>query len=163
MNGKKALLAAGLAAAGLLAAAGCGQETPDPTAEQVVVTVKTGQQELAGEPAANTFVDASGEAVAYEDVLTGTCTAYTDNAETATGASPDYGDVAVDPTLIPYGTRLYITAEDGSYVYGYATAVDTGAAMEDGDVLCDLYLDSEEECDDFGRREMLVYLLPDEA
>lgn len=177
MNGKKVTaFVAGLTAASLFVAAGCAAkpEPPDSTAEQVIVTVKvkpeqTSQPETSSKPdesevpKENTFVDEAGEVVEYEDVLTGICTAYTGDPKTAAGAAPEVGVVAVDPGQIPYGTRLYITSEDGSIVYGYAIAADTGDAMVDGDVLCDLYLDSEEECEAFGRQLMQVYLLPDDS
>jgi 3D (Asp-Asp-Asp) domain-containing protein len=42
---------------------------------------------------------------------------------TATGAVLDRGIVAVDPSIIPLGTRLYIPG------YGFAVAADTGAAI----------------------------------
>ncbi|MEI3014032.1 MAG: 3D domain-containing protein [Ruthenibacterium lactatiformans] len=35
-----------------------------------------------------------------------------------------------DPTLIPYGTRGYITSADGKFVYGWAIATDTGAFVQ---------------------------------
>ena len=42
---------------------------------------------------------------------------------TSLGNTAGYGDVAVDPRIIPLGTRLYIPG------YGYATATDTGGAV----------------------------------
>ncbi len=43
---------------------------------------------------------------------------------TATGAVVTYGIVAVDPNVIPLGTRMYIPG------YGYAVAADTGGAVK---------------------------------
>jgi 3D (Asp-Asp-Asp) domain-containing protein len=43
---------------------------------------------------------------------------------TATGVIVTYGVVAVDPTVIPLGTRMYIPG------YGYAVAADTGGAVK---------------------------------
>ena len=40
------------------------------------------------------------------------------------------GGVAVNPAIIPYGSKLYIEAADASHVYGYATAVAGSLAME---------------------------------
>ena len=40
--------------------------------------------------------------------------------------------MAVDPDVIPYGTKLYITSTDGKFVYGYAVATDTGIAVQKG-------------------------------
>ena len=48
----------------------------------------------------------------------------------------------MNPALIPYGTKLYITSTDGKLVYGYAIATDTGASLLNGSCLVDLYYDS---------------------
>ena len=108
-----------------------------------------------------TFIDHNGKAVSYSSKLTGSCTAYTANAGaiTSTGRPAKYGNVAVNPNIIPYGTKLYITAADGSFVYGYAVAADTGSALMSGLGLVDLYMDSVQECYNFGRRTMNVYFL----
>ena len=45
------------------------------------------------------------------------------------------------------------------YVYGYAVAGDTGGAMMAGEALCDLYMNTEQECMNFGRRTMNLYVL----
>lgn len=76
---------------------------------------------------------------------------------TATGTKTGFGIVAVDPRVIPLGTKLYITSADGSYVYGYCVAGDTGGAIKGNRV--DLFLGSESECRAFGRRPMQVYIL----
>jgi len=70
---------------------------------------------------------------------------------TATGTMPRVGVVAVDPSVIPLGTRLYI---DG---YGFAQAEDTGRAIK-GDKI-DLFFDTQEETKSFGRRWVTVYIL----
>ncbi|MGN1127009.1 MAG: G5 domain-containing protein [Ruminococcus sp.] len=110
---------------------------------------------------AGTFVDNSGNTVSYKKVLTGSGTAYTANAGslTATGAKARVGGVAVNPSIIPYGSKLYITASDGSYVYGYATAIDTGGALMDGSAIVDLFMDSYADCANFGRRDVTIYIL----
>ena len=108
-----------------------------------------------------TFVDHNGKTISYKKMLTGSCTAYTSapGAGTATGRPAKFGNVAVNPNVIPYGTKLYICSTDGSYVYGYAVAADTGGALMSGDGLVDLYFHSLAECYEFGRRNMAVYLL----
>lgn len=109
-------------------------------------------------------LDAAGQPVGYQKVITGKCTAYTNDRglcgdTTSTGRPAAVGVVAVDPNVIPYGTELYIVSADGSYVYGYAIAGDTGGACREGRIVCDLFMDTYEECILFGRREMNVYIL----
>ena len=67
--------------------------------------------------------------------------------------------MAVNPKVIPYGTKLWITSADGKMVYGYAIAADTGGALLNGRVLVDLFMDTNAECKAFGRRNMNVYIL----
>lgn len=106
-------------------------------------------------------LDANGIPVDYVDVLTGEATAYSAAAGsiTSTGKVPQVGYVAVDPKVIPYGTELYIVSTDGTRTYGYAVAEDTGGAMRSGRVLVDLYMDTESECYNWGRRDVNVYIL----
>ena len=107
----------------------------------------------------NTIVDANGNVLNVARVITGECTAYTGGGITATGAPAAVGRVAVNPNVIPYGTKLYIASPDGSVVYGYAIASDTGGALMSGRVLVDLYYNTQGECINFGRRQMNVYIL----
>lgn len=109
----------------------------------------------------NSFVDNTGKRVVYARKLTGSGTAYTAPAGsgTATGARVAVGRVAVNPYIIPYGSKLYIEAVDGSYVYGYATAVDTGGALMSGAAIVDLFMNTYSDCCVFGRRNVNVYVL----
>ncbi|MBM3706960.1 MAG: hypothetical protein FJW69_01255 [Actinobacteria bacterium] len=70
---------------------------------------------------------------------------------TATGLRARKGIIAVDPRVIPLGTRIYI---DG---YGEALAADTGGWIK-GDRI-DLCFDTLEECYRYGRRRIYVYLI----
>ncbi len=110
---------------------------------------------------AGTFVDANGKTVSYTKKLTGTSTAYyaAEGSMTATGTPVFVGGVAVNPNVIPYGTKLYIITSDGSRVYGYATAVDTGGALMSGSVLVDVFFETYGECVNWGRRNVIVYVL----
>jgi len=76
---------------------------------------------------------------------------------TASGTRAKYGTVAVDPRVIPLGTRMYIESADGSFVYGYCVAEDTGGAIKGNKV--DLFFNSYNECMQFGRRSVNVYIL----
>ena len=110
---------------------------------------------------AGTFTDVNGVKVAYKEVLTGSGTAYTAGAGacTATGVAAYRGGVAVNPDIIPYGSKLYVVSTDGSVVYGYCTAVDTGGALMDGSAIVDCFYDTYDECINFGRRDVNVYVI----
>ena len=106
-------------------------------------------------------LDSNGEPLSYSKVLTGKSCAYSarPGASTASGRPAKVGHVAVDPSIIPYGTELYIATTDGSAVYGYAIAADTGTALLDGLILVDLFMGSYEESCDWGAREVNIYIL----
>ncbi len=78
---------------------------------------------------------------------------------TASGIKAGFGVVAVDPKVIPLGTKLYIeSTDDGkSWTYGYAIAADTGGAIKGNKV--DLCYNTRSECIQFGRRSANVYVL----
>lgn len=106
-------------------------------------------------------LDEGGQPVNYKEVFSGNATAYTakKGAHTSTGRLAQVGVVAVDPRKIPYGSKLYIVSPNGSYVYGYAIAGDTGGSCRAGRIVADLYMDTKAECFQFGRRKMKVYVL----
>ena len=116
---------------------------------------------LTGAKGVGTFTDQSGAKVAYKAVYTGSGTAYTApaGALTATGVSAYNGGVAIDPSIIPYGSKLYVEAVDGSIVYGYCTAVDTGGFCDDGSGIVDVFYDTYDECVNWGRRDVNVYVI----
>ena len=76
---------------------------------------------------------------------------------TASGMQARVGVVAVDPKVIPLGTKMYIVSTDGKVVYGYCTAEDTGGAIKGNKV--DLFYNTKSECLQFGRRSVYVYIL----
>ena len=109
-------------------------------------------------------LDANGIPANYKAVYSGRATAYTNDRGlagnyTASGRKAAVGVVAVNPNVIPYGTRLYIASPDGKYVYGYAIAGDTGGALMSGHAVVDLFMATYEECVQFGARTMNVYVL----
>jgi len=69
---------------------------------------------------------------------------------TATGTRAGHGTIAVDPRVIPLGTRVFIPH------YGHAVAADTGGAII-GDRI-DLCMETFEECYNFGRRNVEVFV-----
>ena len=109
-----------------------------------------------------TLVDHKGKTVAYKKVISGMATAYSASAgaRTSTGDAVHIGGVAVNPSIIPYGSKLYIQNADGSFVYGYAVANDTGGFAYNGSgTLVDLFYNSDSACCQFGRRSVKVYIL----
>ncbi len=95
----------------------------------------------------------------YSKVISATATAYCDKGKTASGISSKVGVVAVDPRVIPLGTRLYIESTDGSWSYGVCLAGDTGGLIKGNRV--DLFYDGYDECMQFGRRSCNIYVLSD--
>jgi 3D (Asp-Asp-Asp) domain-containing protein len=83
-------------------------------------------------------------------IFEATAYCYTGN-RTYTGTWPSRGTIAVDPTIIPLGTRLFVEG------YGEGIAEDTGGAIQ-GEII-DLYMESESECWDWGRRQVEVKII----
>ncbi len=84
-------------------------------------------------------------------------TAYTGGGITASGIPAGVGYVAVDPSVIPLGTNLYIESMSSWPDYGYAVAADTGGAINGR--IVDLYFDDYDTCIQFGRRDVMVYIV----
>ena len=108
-----------------------------------------------------TITDQFGDTISYQTVVSGRATAYYAKAGsgTSTGRLASYGVVAVDPKVIPYGTKMFICSADGSLVYGYAIAGDTGGTLMKGTVLVDLYYNNYNQCVWFGSKKMNIYIL----
>jgi 3D (Asp-Asp-Asp) domain-containing protein len=82
--------------------------------------------------------------------LTVSATAYTLPGHTATGAPVGYGVVAVDPSVIPLGTRMTIPG------YGEGVAADTGGTIQ-GSVI-DLWFPTAAQAAAWGRRTITITL-----
>lgn len=83
-------------------------------------------------------------------------TAYSGHSSTSSGRMPTrdingLSTIAVDPTVIPIGSKVYV---DG---YGYAVAADTGGAIKGNKI--DVYFDSEGECSSWGRKQVQVVIV----
>ncbi|MBR5236853.1 MAG: G5 domain-containing protein [Clostridia bacterium] len=107
----------------------------------------------------NKIVTASTSELKVKKVIDCTATAYSYNVgnRTASGRPANYGVIAVDPRVIPLGSKLYIESPDGAWVYGYAVAGDTGGAIKGNRI--DLFYNTTSECYKFGRRTARVYVL----
>lgn len=98
----------------------------------------------------------------YKKKITMTATAYSTAPEenggytvSAMGNALKYGIVAVDPKVIPLGSKVYVTSPDGSWTYGVASAEDTGGAIKGNKI--DLCYPTNATA--FGRRSCVVYVL----
>ena len=103
----------------------------------------------------------NGEVLTYTGSTTARATSYCLRGKTATGTYAQEGVVAVDPSFIPFGTRMFIVSNDGSYVYGIAAAEDAGDSNIIGNRI-DLWFPTKWECTQFGYRECTVYFLGSE-
>ena len=104
-------------------------------------------------------LDENGIPKNYKSKVSAKATAYTGDPATASGRKPMAGHIAVDPNEYPYGTELYIVSADGTYVYGYCVAADTGGFVEMGNTDVDLYLNNEDMCYNWGNRDITIYVL----
>lgn len=117
----------------------------------------------------NIYTPSRGGKVTYTESLRMRATAYNADYE-STGKSPgssgfgitasgtvakrntnSYSSVAIDPRVIPLGTKLYVEG------YGYAVAEDTGGAIK-GDRI-DLFFNSRSEADNWGVKWVNVYVV----
>jgi 3D (Asp-Asp-Asp) domain-containing protein len=88
------------------------------------------------------------------------CTAYSSKGGRGASRLGLYaGTVAVNPNEIPYGSLMYITAADGSFVYGWAIATDTGIALMEGIIDIDLYYETYLESVLNGKKALNVYVI----
>lgn len=95
----------------------------------------------------------------YKYTITGRGAAYCiPGGITSTGRPVKPGYIAVNPNQIPYGTEMWIVSNDG-VVYGYAIAADTGGFVKNGYFTCDLYMNSTEQCYQWGDRGVTIYVL----
>jgi 3D (Asp-Asp-Asp) domain-containing protein len=83
--------------------------------------------------------------------LTVRATAYALPGTTATGVGVRYGIIAVDPRVIPLGTRLYVPG------YGEGIAADTGGAVKGNRI--DVWLPSEAQAEQWGVKTITITIL----
>ncbi|MBV9470942.1 MAG: 3D domain-containing protein, partial [Abitibacteriaceae bacterium] len=73
------------------------------------------------------------------------------STRTCTGLPIGYGAAAVDPRVVPLGTKMYVEG------YGYAFACDTGGAIKGRRI--DLAYDSYRVANSQGHRKVRVWIL----
>lgn len=111
------------------------------------------------------FQNSRGEDITFSKVLSVKATAYTAcevwGHSTASGMYAQIGVIAVDPKVIPMGTKVYIAGVGKVPDYGYAIAGDTGGLIKGNKI--DLYLNDEASCDKWGIKDVEVYILEDQS
>ncbi len=133
----------------------------EPVAKDMTVKLNDSAQLIARKQEAEarareTRIETSRGSVRYDDSIYMEATAYLPgdgggSGITASGIPATYGVAAVDPAVIPLGTRLYIPG------YGEAVAADTGGAIVGNKI--DLCMEDYGEAMQFGRRGVTVYVL----
>ena len=106
-----------------------------------------------------TTISRDGQSISFARAMVLEATAYDPGPKsngkwagiTAMGTKLRHGVVAVDPRVIPLGTRLYV---DG---YGFAIAEDTGGAIKGKRI--DLLYPTHAKAMQYGRRQIKVYIL----
>ncbi|ACA58613.1 3D domain-containing protein [Candidatus Desulforudis audaxviator] len=99
-----------------------------------------------------TTVTRGAQELRFREMIRAEATAYTyTGRNTATGLAPGPGTVAVDPRVIPLGSRLYI---DG---YGMGRAMDVGRSIKGNRV--DVFFPTRQEAVQWGRRTVDVFIL----
>lgn len=111
-------------------------------------------------------ITSKGLAVQYTGVYSSfKATAYTADDKwghaTASGLHARMGVIAVDPAVIPMGTKVYVEGLNGASDYGYAIAGDTGGSIK-GNII-DLYMNDEGTCDTWGVKYVNIYVLEDQS
>lgn len=118
------------------------------------------------------FKTSRGETVRYSKVLSMRSTAYTASLAdtgkkpgdpgygiTYSGMKAREGVVAVDPKVIPLGTRMYIEGVGKAPDYGFAIAGDIGSAVKGNRI--DLYYENKQKVGRYGIKNVKVYILTD--
>lgn len=84
--------------------------------------------------------------------ITVSATAYSGDGITSTGTVPKWGTIAVDPNVIPYGTKVYIPQ------FGrYFIAEDCGGGIKGNKI--DIFMNSESQCNSWGKRTIDIYIV----
>lgn len=124
--------------------------------EEQKVTEASNKTNAEANAKAETVAETQEASTSYKATYTMEATAYTGDTTTASGVTPvrnpnGLSTIAVDPSIIPLGSKVYIPG------YGEAIAADTGGAIKGHRI--DLFLNSENECINWGRQNVTLYVL----
>ena len=100
----------------------------------------------------STSSSSSSSSTNVNKTLTVKAYAYTGGGYTATGTKAKYGTLAVDPKVIPYGTKVYIKELDKVFI-----AEDCGGGIKGNKI--DIYMNSQSQCRNWGVRTITLQIL----
>lgn len=109
----------------------------------------TSQQNVVSQAPSNVAKTMTVEATAYTAYCTG-CSGTTANG-TDLRANPNLKVIAVDPRIIPLGTKVWVEG------YGEAIAADTGGAIKGNKI--DVFIPSKEDAYEWGRKNVTIKIL----
>ncbi|MGG4019224.1 3D domain-containing protein, partial [Priestia megaterium] len=121
---------------------------------QAAAQAQAAQEQAAQQQQQQSQQQASGKSMTVE------ATAYTANCAgcsgtTATGvnlkSNPNQRVIAVDPSVIPLGSKVYVEG------YGQAVAADTGGAIKGNRI--DVFVSSDSAAQDWGRRSVKITVI----
>lgn len=111
------------------------------------------------------FQTSRGNLLRYTSEIDVLATAYTNSSKwgnrTYSSRPTRPGIIAVDPAVIPLGTKLYVEGQNGANDYGYAIAADIGKGVNGNEV--DLWMSDYNVCMNWGVKKCKVYILKDQS
>ncbi len=118
----------------------------------------------------DSFTDNQGRVVGMAYKIDGDATAYGNSVKYGNqiyygkelgGLTTRWGVIAVDPTVIPLGTKVYVQGVNGVNDYGYAIAGDIGGAIKGKRI--DLWMENRDIIKIWGVRDVTIYILADQT
>ena len=100
------------------------------------------------------YFDQRGKLASTGKSYKSNASAYSGHSTTSTGQKPRWGTIAVDPKVIPYGSKVYIPYFNKTFI-----ANDCGGAIKGTKI--DIFMNSSRECYKFGRRNIEIIVLKD--
>lgn len=114
---------------------------------------KTGVKNKGGSN--NSVYDKQGNFLGQGKKYISNASAYTGDTTTASGQKPRWGTIAVDPKVIPLGSKVYVPYYDKVFI-----ANDTGGIIRG--TMIDIFMKSSLNMRNFGRRNIEIYVLEDD-
>ena len=100
----------------------------------------------------NKTINASNSSSSQGKHMSVVATAYSGDSVTSTGTTPKWGTIAVDPSVIPYGTKVYIPQFDMTFI-----AEDTGSAIKGNKI--DIFMPDASKVGSWGRKTIDIYIV----